>query len=98
MKMEQVKTKVYTVVNDIPKGFVLTYGIVAALAGIPSYVRIVARLMSQSDIPLNNHRVVNSVGRTAPGWDDQRKMLESESVGFKPNGNVDLKRYLWRPI
>jgi len=97
MKMEQIKATVYTVVNDIPKGYVLTYGIVAALAGIPNYVRIVARLMSQSDHPLNNHRVVNSVGRTAPGWDDQRKMLEAEGVTFKPNGNVDLKRHLWRP-
>ena len=98
MKMEQVKATVYAVVNDIPKGFVLTYGIVAALAGIPSYVRIVARLMSMSNQPLNNHRVVNSVGRTAPGWDDQRTMLEAEGVAFKQNGNVDLKRHLWRPV
>ena len=41
------------------------------------------------------HRVVNSAGRTAPGWARQRALLEQEGVQFKPNGCVDMKRYQW---
>jgi methylated-DNA-protein-cysteine methyltransferase-like protein len=97
MKENLYKTKVYAITNDIPKGYVLTYGIIAALAGSPGAARYVARLMTLSDDDINNHRVVNSVGRTAPGWAEQRIMLEAEGVIFKPNGNVDLKQCLWRP-
>jgi methylated-DNA-protein-cysteine methyltransferase-like protein len=43
------------------------------------------------------HRVVNNVGRTAPGWSRQRPLLESEGITFKPNGHVDMQRHLWEP-
>ena len=41
------------------------------------------------------HRVVNCAGRTAPGWPAQTALLAAEGVGFKPNGCVDLARFLW---
>ena len=41
------------------------------------------------------HRVVNHAGRTAPGWPEQRALLEDEGVTFKPDGHVDLKRHRW---
>ncbi|HAY73588.1 MAG TPA: cysteine methyltransferase, partial [Ruminococcaceae bacterium] len=41
------------------------------------------------------HRVVNGSGRTAPGWTEQRSLLESEGVEFKPNGCVDMKKFQW---
>jgi methylated-DNA-protein-cysteine methyltransferase-like protein len=40
---------------------------------------------------------VNIAGRTAPGWSRQRLLLEGEGVVFKPNGHVDMKRFLWEP-
>ena len=40
-------------------------------------------------------RVVNCAGRTAPGWPAQTALLAAEGVGFKPNGCVDLARFLW---
>jgi methylated-DNA-protein-cysteine methyltransferase-like protein len=95
MKSE-FKTRVYEVVNDIPKGYVLTYGILATLAGAPRNARLAARYMTESG-GINNHRIVNGAGRIAPGWDGQRVLLEAEGVAFKENGNVDLKRHLWRP-
>jgi methylated-DNA-protein-cysteine methyltransferase-like protein len=98
MKPNPFKEKVYEIVNDIPKGYVLTYGLLAALAGKPENTRWAARYMGQSEGRINNHRVVNSVGRTAPGWDEQRTLLEAEGVAFKKNGNVDLKRCMWRPL
>lgn len=35
------------------------------------------------------------MGRTAPGWAEQRELLENEGIGFKENGYVDLKKYQW---
>jgi methylated-DNA-protein-cysteine methyltransferase-like protein len=96
MKTNDFKDRVYEIVNDIPEGYVLTYGIVAALANAPRNSRLVARYMTASE-KINNHRIVNSVGRIAPGWDEQRTLLEAEGVSFKENGNVDLKKHLWRP-
>ena len=37
--------------------------------------------------------VVNSAGRTVPGWTEQRELLEAEGVGFKANGNVDMSKF-----
>lgn len=39
--------------------------------------------------------VVNSAGRTAPFWHEQRVLLLAEGVGFKENGYVDMKRFQW---
>ena len=80
MKQAEIKDRIYTIVNDIPEGYVLTYGILAALAGAPQNARLVARLMTNSTGDINNHRVVNSAGRIAPGWAEQRDLLEKEGV------------------
>ena len=42
------------------------------------------------------HRVVNSAGRLVPDWINQRELLLQEGVGFKVNGNVDMKKYRWQ--
>ena len=34
-------------------------------------------------------------GRTAPGWREQRLLLEDEGVEFRKNGCVDMKRFQW---
>ena len=44
------------------------------------------------------HRVVNSAGRTAPHWTEQRPMLEAEGVRFRKNGCVDLTRSGWKEV
>jgi len=90
------KDKVYGIVADIPRGFVLSYGILAALAGAPRNARLVGRVMSQAPRDTRSHRVVNHAGRTVPGWTEQRALLEAEGIAFKANGCVDLKKHLWR--
>ena len=91
---------VLNIVGQIPRGMVTTYGHIAALAGWPSHSRMVGRTLRYSPEArlLPCHRVVNVVGRTAPGWSQQRVLLEEEGVGFKANGHVDMKRYLWEPL
>jgi len=90
---------VLNIVSQIPPGKVMTYGDVAALAGWPSHSRMVGRTLRYSPeaISLPCHRVVNKEGRTAPGWSQQRTLLEAEGIRFKPNGHVDMNVCLWKP-
>lgn len=90
-------TTVYAILKEVPEGRVVTYGMLARLAGQPNYARWVGRAMAEvpEHLSLPAHRVVNSHGRTAPHWNDQRALLEKEGVGFRPNGCVDLARYRW---
>ena len=90
---------VLNIVSQIPRGRVATYGIIAAWAGWPSHSRMVGRTLRYTPGAelLPCHRVVNRVGRTAPGWSLQRVLLEAEGVAFKDNGHVDMSRFLWEP-
>ena len=103
MMPEQARTfadDVLNIVSQIPVGRVTTYGHIAALAGWPSHSRMVGRILRYTPGAelLPCHRVVNIAGRTAPGWSRQRPLLEEEGVCFKPNGRVDMARYLWEPV
>jgi len=92
--MDNFTKEVYALVNAIPEGRVLTYGAIATLLGKPGNSRQVGKLMSGAPEGVCAHRVVNSAGRTAPGWEGQRALLEREGVAFKPSGLVDLRRHM----
>lgn len=89
--------EVLSVVAEIPEGCVATYGQIARLTGRDRNARLVGKILSMSafygDYPC--HRVVNHAGRTAPGFREQKLLLEAEGVGFRPNGCVDLAKYQW---
>ena len=85
-------TEVYNIVKEIPEGNVVTYGQLAKLARRPQCSRMVGQAM------FNAHRVVNSQGRLAPNWTEQRELLEKEGIAFKKNGCVDLKKHIWAEI
>ncbi|MCD8261294.1 MAG: methylated-DNA--[protein]-cysteine S-methyltransferase [Bacteroides sp.] len=91
---DKFNEEVYQVVRDIPADKVITYGEIARLLGTPQYSRRVGRAMKLSPgtpyVPC--HRVVNSQGRLAPGWKEQRSLLEEEGVPFKKNSRVDMAR------
>lgn len=88
---------VLSIVEEIPEGKVCTYGQLAELAGYPGHARQVAKVLSNAsfygDYPC--HRVVNAVGRLAPGWDEQRFLLADEGVTFKASGCVNLSDHLF---
>lgn len=96
---EEFYEEVYSVVCQIPAGKVLTYGDIARMMGRPGNARLVGRAMGCAPdgraIPC--HRVVNSRGATAPGWQEQRRLLEEEGVAFRTGGCVNLERHRWRP-
>ena len=82
--------EIWSIVAQIPAGRIATYGQLARLAGMPGYARRVGRAMAAAPEGLPCHRVVNSQGRTAPGWTRQRELLEAEGVRFRRNGCADL--------
>ena len=87
--------QILSVVEEIPPGLIATYGQIADLAGLTGRARLVGKVLSVSsfygDYPC--HRVVNHQGRTAPGFLQQRALLEEEGVTFLHNGRVDLKKH-----
>ena len=99
MSVDPFYLEVYEVVRAIPAGKVATYGQVARLAGMPQRSRMAGQALYRvsDELRLPCHRVVNSVGRLAPSWPEQRALLEAEGVGFRRNGCVDMGRYRWKP-
>lgn len=89
---------VYAIVSEIPYGKVATYGQIAALAGRPKNARLVGTALHYAEMfgEFPCHRVVNSSGRLAPGFDEQKVLLEEEGVPFLFNGCVDLKKAQWK--
>jgi len=101
--MSDLRKRIYAVVEKIPRGCVVTYGQVAAMAGAPQHARQVGYALH--DLPEGSslpwHRVVNAKGeisqRSEPGCDNvQREKLEAEGIEFR-NGRIDLNRYRWEP-
>ena len=88
---------IYSVVEEIPEGNVATYGQIARLIGKEKNSRLVGKALKLSSIygDFPCHRVVNHLGRTAPGWDDQVYLLKSEGITFKKSYHVDLKKHHW---
>ena len=90
-------------IREIPKGWVATYGQVAARAGLPRRARLVGYVLQQldagADVPW--HRVVNAKGEVSyspsrNGGDAlQRRLLEREGIVFDRNGRFDLERVRW---
>ncbi len=97
--------RIYAVVARVPRGRVVTYGQVAALAGLPRQARLVGYAMhglpDGSTLPW--HRVINAQGKVSvrsfagPSEGLQRHLLEEEGVAFADGGRVNLKRYRWKP-
>ncbi len=92
---------VYRVLRRVPRGHVVTYGQLAALAGYPRRARAVGRAMRDCPADVPWHRVVNAHGAISPrrvmsGMLTQRIRLEQEGVRLR-GGRVSLRRHQWDP-
>jgi len=95
--------KVLKIVRRIPKGKLLTYGQVAAMAGSPRAARIVGGILFRlgPDSRLPWQRVVNAQGgistfRVGSG-ERQTALLKAEGLRFNRAGRINLKLYQWVP-
>lgn len=89
--------EILSAVEEIPEGKVASYGQIARLIGREKISRLVGKVLSMAEYygKYPCHRVVNSAGRLAPGFYEQRSLLENEGVEFKENGCVDMKKHGW---
>lgn len=96
--------RIYSVVRQIPKGKVATYGQVAELAGNKRWARVVGYALHVNPEPdkIPCFRVVNREGRVSEafafgGVNRQIELLKAEGVEFVSDDGkfVDLKRFQW---
>lgn len=97
--MTPLTVAIIEIIKGIPKGKVMTYGQIAALAGHPKGARQVVRVlhsMSQKQ-QLPWHRVINKEGKISitsrEGYLLQKELLVSEGVQFSHDERVDLGIY-----
>ncbi|MFD2706266.1 MGMT family protein [Salibacterium lacus] len=89
--------QVYSIVEDIPEGRVASYSQIARILEQPRNARVVGWAMRQSppEKEFPAHRVVKQNGDTAPGFLEQRTLLENERVAFDHKGRVRMEDYQW---
>ncbi len=101
---ENVFSRIYAVVKQIPRGKVATYGQVAALAGNPRWARVVGYALHVNPDPdsIPCYRVVNRLGYVSKafvfgGENMQIALLEADGIRVT-DGRVDLSVYRWNPV
>lgn len=100
---DEAAAAICAVIRRIPKGWVATYGQVAARAGLPGRARLVGYVLQnldpQSKVPW--HRVVNAKGEVSwslsrNGGDAlQQRLLQQEGVEFDNKNRFNLERFRW---
>ncbi len=97
--------RIRQVVAKIPRGRVMTYGDVAAAAGMPGAARTVGYAMRalgtavpwQRVLGRKNPRTAQITIADARGKAEQRRRLEQEGVVFDARGGVSLLRFGYVP-
>jgi len=97
----EFKNSVYQIVAAIPKGKVVTYGQVAAMAGAAWAAWEVGQIAHTGPSDLPWQRVVNKSGGLAKGYpggyEGHRKALEAEDIYVDNDYKVQIKELIWRP-
>lgn len=95
--MNEFTENVINIIKQIPEGYVMTYGQIAANAGNPWGSRQVARILHSMSraYELPWHRVINSKGEISlqgEGGFIQLEKLANEGIITK-NNKIDLSKY-----
>jgi len=94
---EGFREAVYRLVEQIPPGRVMAYGVVAATLGSHA-PRAIGRIMAHSGGELPWWRVVYSDGHLLPGFETTALgHYAAEGTPLLANGRIDLRRASWRP-
>lgn len=98
--MNIFQKRVYEVVKKIPKGKVLTYKIVAKLAGRPRDWRAVGNILNKNKDPkIPCHRVIKSngeIGGYKGGTKKKIYLLKREGIIIKIQNPKSKTQILWR--
>lgn len=95
--MTRFNEQVYSIVDKIPYGKVVSYGQIAWMLGRPRCARLIGRAMRNCPEGLPWQRVVRTDGSIADGGHPEirRALLDAEGVPFLSDGRVDMKSCLW---
>lgn len=92
--------QVYAIIAAIPAGKVVTYGQIAKLTGMPTYVRqvcfVLRHIPKGSKLPC--HRIINGQGKLSvkgQTYSRYKVKLIEEGIEFNNNDKIDLKKYGW---
>lgn len=95
------RERVDSVVSQIPKGRVMTYGQIAALCGNPRAARFVGGIAHFGNPNIPWQRVVNKQGGLANGYpggkNGHKQVLSQEGVVVGADYSVNIKELLWQP-
>ena len=98
---KEFREQVYAMVAQIPKGRVMTYGQLAALAGHAGAARVVGGIAHWGDPDLAWQRVVKKSGSLAEGYpgglSGHKQVLEQEGIEVTDDYRVDVEGLLWWP-
>jgi methylated-DNA-protein-cysteine methyltransferase-like protein len=102
-KRKNFNETVFDIVKQIPKGYVLCYGDIANLAGVPAASRAVGYACAALNAPegLPFHRVVYKDGALSRafmtnGKNRQYAMLKAEGVTFGKERKVNMAKHRLR--
>lgn len=97
----EFKTRVYELVATIPKGKVMTYGQIAALAGAAWAAWEVGQIAHTGPDSLPWQRVVNKSGGLARGYpggfEGHKKALGNDGLEVDDQYRVNIGELLWQP-
>ncbi|WP_310962388.1 MGMT family protein [Nocardioides terrisoli] len=97
MEREEYVERVLSLVEQIPRGRVSTYGLIAEAVGRGG-PRQVGAVMAQYGGPVPWWRVIRSDGTLpASHHDVARQAYLEEGTPLRPSGAVDLRRAVWVP-
>lgn len=90
---------IYLALMSVPAGKVITYGQLAALAGLPGAARLAGTVLCglPEDTELPWHRVINAQGKISlqphsSAYQKQKQRLEAEGVQFVSE-KINLRTY-----
>jgi len=94
--------RIYEVVRRIPRGYVATYGQIAAAVGSIRWARVVGYALHCNPDPegIPCYRVVTKDGRVSKafafgGANRQVELLKADGVEFIDDEHVDMEKYWW---
>jgi methylated-DNA-protein-cysteine methyltransferase-like protein len=97
----EFKERVYETVRQIPKGRVMTYGQVAAMAGAAWAAWEVGQIAHSGPADLPWQRVLNKQGGLAKGYpggyESHKQDLEAEGIEVGEDYKVKIDELLWNP-
>ena len=96
---ERLYSRIYTIVRQIPRGKVATYGQIAGIVG-DCTARMVGYAMAACPDDVPWQRVINAQGKVSPradswGTEVQRLRLEEEGIVFDADYKVNLAEVRW---